>query len=322
MAIYKAAGVYFSYCKDDFTTQESTKTLADDNSGTEPQNTPGGPERNNPEKDNNAKNFSTGDSTTKTPIYPNTPVKIYDDAQESKLDMLKDFKNKVIIYMWFNKITGKVYIGSSSDGSRRISTYYQPTTLKKRSIIYGPAGYITKYGHSNFSVSILEVCGDSKTVDKDQYLAREQFYLDWALKTYGLDVLNIALRDTIANSSLGHKHTEETLLYLSESRKGEKNPMFGKAKSEAFKAQQTKDKLGPNNPMFGKLTIKTGETLAKLRKMIFVYDVTDNYKLLGIYPTVVCTRTFHIGYETLSKRLLDGKIHKGKYLFSRNSLQK
>lgn len=280
--------------------------------------------RNNPKKDNNAKksvplpilkNAKGGgrDSTNnpKTPIYPNTPVKIYDDAQESKSDMLKDLKNKAIIYMWFNKITGKVYIGSSSNGSKRISTYYQPTTLKKRSIIYQN---ITKYGHSNFSVSILEVCGDSETVNKDQYLAREQFYLDWALKTYGLDVLNIL---TIANSSLGYKHTEETLLYLSESRKGENNPMAGKAKSEAFVAQQTKDKFGPNNPMFGKL--KTEETLAKIRKMIFVYDVTDNNKLLGIYPTVVCTRTFHIGYETLTQRLLDGKIHKGKYLFSRNS---
>lgn len=252
------------------------------------------------------------DSTIKTPVYPNTPVKIYDDAQESKSDMLKDFKNKVIIYMWFNKITGKVYIGSSSNGSKRLSTYYQPTTLKKRSIIYQN---ITKYGHSNFSVSILEVCGDSKTVNKDHYLAREQFYLDWALKTYGLGVLNIL---TIANSSVGYKHTKETLLYLSESRKpsAEKNPMFGKAKSEAFMAQQTKDKFGPNNPMFGKS--KSEDTLAKLRKMVFVYDVTDNYKLLGVYPTVVCTRTFHIGYATLCKRLLDGKIHKNKYLFRRN----
>jgi hypothetical protein len=58
--------------------------------------------------------------------------------------------------------------------------------------------------------------------------------------------------------------------------------------------------------------------LTKLRKMVFVYDVRDNYKLLGVYPTVIWTRTFHISYETLSKRLLDGKIHKGKYLFSRD----
>jgi group I intron endonuclease len=228
--------------------------------------------------------------------------------------MLKDLLNKVIIYMWFNKITGKVYIGSSSNGSKRLSTYYQPTTLKKRSRIYKN---ILKYGHSNFSVSILEICGDSNTVNKSHYLAREQFYLDWALKTYGLDVLNIL---TEANSSLGYKHEKETKVYLSESRKGKNNPMFGKAKSEAFLFQQTKDKSGANNPMFGKS--KSEETLTKLRKMIFVYDVTDNNKLLGVYPTVVCTRTFNIGYETLSKRLLDGKIHKGKYLFSRDAQDK
>jgi hypothetical protein len=61
--------------------------------------------------------------------------------------------------------------------------------------------------------------------------------------------------------------------------------MFGKVKSEAFLFQQTKDKSGPNNPMFGKS--KSEETLTKLRKMVFVYDVRDNYKLLGVYPTVI-----------------------------------
>ncbi len=60
--------------------------------------------------------------------------------------------------------------------------------------------------------------------------------------------------------------------------------------------------------------------LAKLRKMVFslrAYDVTNNYKLLGVYPTVVCTKTFNLAFQTLTNRLLDGKIHKGKYFFSR-----
>ena len=92
--------------------------------------------------------------------------------------------------------------------------------------------------------------------------------------------------------------------------------MFNKEKSPEFIAHMNKDRSGVNNPMYGKP--KSEETLSKLRKMVFVYDVTNNYKLLGVYPTVICTRTFHIGYETLSKRLLDGKIHKGKYFFSRN----
>ena len=38
------------------------------------------------------------------------PVKIYKNALLSKSDMIKDFKNKTIIYLWFNKVTGKVYV--------------------------------------------------------------------------------------------------------------------------------------------------------------------------------------------------------------------
>jgi group I intron endonuclease len=150
-------------------------------------------------------------------------------------------------------------------------------------------------------------------VVKDYYLKREQFYLDWALKTYGLGVLNI-LRQTA--SSLGYKHTKLDIIKMSEIKKGDKNPMYGKAKSDAFLAQQTRDKRGPNNPQYG--VKKTEETRAKLSKMIFVYDVSKGYKLLGVYPTATCTRTFNIGYETLKKRLADCKVHRGKYFFSRD----
>lgn len=256
--------------------------------------------------------------------------------------------------MWFNKITGKVYIGSAIDGKVRLSRYYMPSVLKTNSRIYKN---ILKYGHNSFSVSILEVLGETGSVSKSHILTREQFYLDWALKTYGLLVLNLL---TETSSSLGFKHRLETKAKLAEfrtgklhseetknklremfsdknnpfwgkthtlevinklkQRRGEANPMFNKEKSPAFIEHMNKDRSGVNNPMYGKS--KTEETLSKLRKMIFVYDVTNNYKLLGVYPTVVCTRTFNIGYETLSKRLLDGKIHKSKYFFSRNPYDK
>jgi group I intron endonuclease len=147
--------------------------------------------------------------------------------------------------------------------------------------------------------------GDTGTVDRATYIKREQFYIDWALKTYGLKVLNI-LR--MAGSSYGLKHTKETIQKMSEIKKGEKNPMFGKPKSEAFIAQWTKDKTGANNPQFphppphtcvgwglGGGVKKSDETLAKLRKMVYAYSVTDNYKLVGIYSTVECFRTFNMG---------------------------
>ena len=91
------------------------------------------------------------------------------------------------------------------------------------------------------------------------------------------------------------------------------NPMFGKTKSKEFITQMYKDKRGENNPMFGKP--KSEETLTKLRKMIFVYDVTQNYKLLGVYPTVMCTRLFKLSNNTLTKKINNKEIHKDKYFF-------
>lgn len=99
------------------------------------------------------------------------------------------------------------------------------------------------------------------------------------------------------------------------SKLGDKNPMYGKPKSTEFVLQGTRDKTGSNNPQFGRT--KTDTFLAKTRKMIYVYDVPNNYKLLGLYPTVVCTSTFNIGYALLIKRLNDGLVYKDKYFFSR-----
>lgn len=63
---------------------------------------------------------------------PSTFIKPYNDAQESKLDLIKTFNNKTIIYMWFNKIIGKVYIGSAVNGFKRISSYYKASRLSQK----------------------------------------------------------------------------------------------------------------------------------------------------------------------------------------------
>ena len=44
------------------------------------------------------KTTPTGGST-QNPIYPHTPVKVYNSVQESKLEISRDFKGKTIIYM-------------------------------------------------------------------------------------------------------------------------------------------------------------------------------------------------------------------------------
>jgi len=103
--------------------------------------------------------------------------------------------------------------------------------------------------------------------------------------------------------NLSKKKPRSEFITKLKQRTGEANPMFNKEKSPEFIAHMNKDRSGVNNPMYGKAKSLRRETLAKLSKMVWVYDVEKNSKLLGVFPTVMCTLfeegTFHIGYETL-----------------------
>jgi group I intron endonuclease len=136
------------------------------------------------------------------------------------------------------KGNGKKYIGSGFNLSKRLRSNFQPSYLTLFN--YPICNAILKYAccHNHFSLVILEICENSIT--KEQYLAREQFYINLYDPEYNI------LKFT--HSSLGFKHSPATKQFLSESRKGENNPMFGKDKSSEFIAQMYKDKSGSNNP--------------------------------------------------------------------------
>jgi hypothetical protein len=87
---------------------------------------------------------------------------------------------------------------------------------------------LLKYGHSNFSLTILEYCSP------DICIEREDYYLSSLPHEY-----NILPK---AGSSLGHKHSEESKKIMSEIAKkiehsgryksGENHPNYGKPKTE------------------------------------------------------------------------------------------
>ena len=69
--------------------------------------------------------------------------------------------------------------------------------MKGKSIIYSS---LLKHGHINFSLEILEYC------EQSSLLIREQYYLDLLKPEY-----NIC---KVAGSSLGRKHSTETILKI------------------------------------------------------------------------------------------------------------
>lgn len=88
--------------------------------------------------------------------------------------------------------------------------------------------------------------------------------------------------------------------------------MFGKDKSPEFIEQQFRDKSGENNPMFGKT--HSSETLAKIRKRIYVYDATTK-ELIKVYSgTVEAKKDLKIGYDTLNRCCKTQEPYKGMIL--------
>nr|QXM15404.1 GIY endonuclease [Leucoagaricus naucinus] len=234
-----------------------------------------------------------------SPKFLNNPVRVY----KPKLDRNKigiENKGRTIIYQWINLINGKIYVGSAWSGSRRLLSYWTPSTLNRNYHIHNS---INKYTHNNFMLVILEDLGETGSIDKNFMLLREQLYLNILFNSYPLLNLN---KCPIAGTTLGFKHSSD----FSIKRSGNLNPMWSKEFSSEYLYMQNLDKKGINNPMYGKQ--KSTTTIAKLAKLIYVYKSSD-FSFIGVYPTVECSKTFKIGNDTL-KKYLNLKIpYKGKF---------
>ena len=239
------------------------------------------------------------------PKFLKDPVRIYYPNLDINL-IGKENKKKTIIYQWYNLINNSIYVGSAWKGSIRLLSYWTPSRLKRNLPIYNS---LVKYGHNNFCLAILEDLGLTGSISKLHMLQREQFYLNIIFNDESYLKLNLSPN---AGTTLGLKHSEEFKL----NRTGKLNPMYGKNYSPEFLNNQIKDKTGINNPMYGK--IKSSDTLIKLQKLIYVYD-SDTKNFIGAFPTVICSKNFKMGKDTLTKYLNNGLPYKNK-LFSRIKL--
>jgi hypothetical protein len=127
---------------------------------------------------------------------------------EKKASILKQNKGKSGIYKWTHIESGKCYVGSAVDLSKRFKNYFNVYYLKReitvsRSLIYRA---LLKYGYTSFTLEIVEYC------EKDKVLHREQYYLDKIKPEY--NILNTA------GSVLGLKHTEEAIEAIRKSKLG------------------------------------------------------------------------------------------------------
>jgi group I intron endonuclease len=88
---------------------------------------------------------------------------------------------------------------------------------------------LLEYGYSKFSLEILEYCTPEKCIE------REQYYINLLKPKY--NILKTA------GSTLGYKHTKETLAKMSVAKKGKNHPLYGKKISEEHLAKLRNRKL-------------------------------------------------------------------------------
>lgn len=138
------------------------------------------------------------------------------------------------IYLWTNLVNGKKYVGQTKCFYNRMSQYKLGHFNKYMS------NAITKYGLSNFDISILERDIEVESLDE-----REQYWMDYYQsynQNYGYNICQFA------SSVRGYKHTAETRRKLSDiatarmqdpteraKLQGENNGMYGKKHDDKWR---------------------------------------------------------------------------------------
>jgi hypothetical protein len=268
------------------------------------------------------------------------PVIIYNNAKTDKSRILSDLKGKAGIYQWTYKESGKFYVGSAFDLSKRLKDYFVHSYIsdksKGNSYIYNA---LLHYGYDAFSLSILEfidISNLSKEEVRNLILSREQYYLDIIFKEDEPEnTYNIL---PTAGSSLGYKHTEEskvlisranlgkthsveTKLKMSQALSGLNSPrgFLGKSHSLESKAAalMSKANAGENNPkgFLGKAhsdEIITKISIAKGGGTIYVYDTQDT--LVNSFTSArKAAEHFGTNHNTIMKYTRNGHIFKDKW---------
>lgn len=151
--------------------------------------------------------------------------------EEIRSQIIKRLKNKSGIYIIINRINNKKYIGSATKNNlynrltRHLLNFYGNKLLKKA---------VLKYGLNNFIFGIIEYTEYNKQLD---LFNLETMYISLLLPEYNI------LKE--AGTSIGYKHTDETIELIKNSfteERRKKLSEFQKLRKENW-SEESKNKL-------------------------------------------------------------------------------
>lgn len=91
---------------------------------------------------------------------------------KDKAQIIKENRNLSGVYIFIHKESNKIYIGSSLNIGRRLYGYFSKYNLiKNKTMVICRA--LLKYGHSQFSLGILEYCNSIDRIERENYYINE-----------------------------------------------------------------------------------------------------------------------------------------------------
>ena len=173
------------------------------------------------------------------------------------------------LYILINTVNGMQYVGKDSNLPSRSKEHLSGKTPQCPRI----HNAIKKYGADTFCAEIIQYPG----ISQEALNAVERWWIR-RLQTLSPSGYNLT------EGGDGAPHCEETRRKLSESKKAENNPMYGKPFSLEHRRKLSEALKGQNNPMYGKPppnkgVPRTEETLQKISESVSkqVADGTHNF---------------------------------------------
>jgi group I intron endonuclease len=138
-----------------------------------------------------------------SPLNQEDFVFYFKNVKESKRKIYNELRRKSGVYLFINNINKGLYVGSSINLTKRMTShFYHANSNKPTNIVINKA--FRKYKLENFSLAILELCSSNATLCSDL----EQKWIDYYNPNY--NVLKFA------GSSSGFRHKIDTINKLKE----------------------------------------------------------------------------------------------------------
>jgi group I intron endonuclease len=226
------------------------------------------------------------------PFTPNDFVMYFDNVKTSKKEIYKSLRNKPGVYLFINNITKDLYVGSSINLTKRMTShFYHANSQGQGKSIINRA--MNKYKLESFSLGIIEFCAKDVIV----CTTLEQKWINFYNPSY--NILKVA------GSSFGFTHSISTIAKLKELFNKENHPKFGTTTSSETKESIRQgikafylNNIHPYKGKTGKLSPQYGIG----GSLVFCYN-KDNEELM--FPSINAARQHFKVRWTYIKKIID-----------------